>query len=125
MKKLLTSSFKTISQDRNLVGLIATFIFGCVVLLVYLAITIRPSDLQVVVHYTSFGNTNFYRDRWFYLLSFVIFVVLMATLHIVLTYKILQTKGRHIAMAFIWMSIVMVFISGSLFYQVLKIASLS
>lgn len=125
MKKQAISSLKILIEDRYIAGLLAMLLVGCLILLGFLAISIQPSELQVVVHYTSFGNTNFYRDRWFYLLSFGLFVVITATVHIVLTYKILQTKGRDITIAFIWLSIIMLVIATALFYQVLKIASLS
>lgn len=125
MKKQAISSFKILIEDRYIAGLLATLIVGCLILLGFLAVSVQPSELQVVVHYTSFGNTNFYRDRWFYLLSFGFFVVFMATIHIVLTYKMLQNKGRDLTIAFLWLSIIMLVMAAALFYQVLKIASLS
>lgn len=125
MKKQAISSLKILLEDRYVAGLLATFFVGCLILLGFLAVSIQPSELQVVVHYTSFGNTNFYRDRWFYLLSLGLFIVIMATIHTILTYKILQTKGRDFTIAFLWLSIIMLVIASALFYQVLKIASLS
>lgn len=125
MKKEVISSIKILVEDRYVASLLAVLFVGCLLLLAYLAIAIRPSDLQVVVHYTSFGNTNFYRDKWYYLLSFGGFVVLFALLHSLMTYKLLQNKGRFVATAFLWLSIMLLVISAALFYQVLKIASLS
>jgi hypothetical protein len=93
--------------------------------LLYIGLTVHPSELQVVVHYTSFGSTNFYRDKWYYLLTFAIFVVFVAVVHTGLTYRLLQTKGRQLAVAFTWLGILMLLIATALFYQVLKIASLS
>jgi hypothetical protein len=125
MKQRITSSVKEILQDRNLTILLGVFITVCLLLIGFLAISIRASELQVVVHYTSFGNTNFYRDKWYYLLTFALLVVLMAITHIVLVYKILQSKGRSYAIPFVWLSLLMVLIAAAIFYQVLKIASLS
>lgn len=125
MKKQAISSLKILSEDRYVAGLLATLFAGCLLLIGFLAVSIQPTELQVVVHYTSFGNTNFYRDRWFYLLSFGLYIVIMATLHTILTYKILRTKGRDLTIAFLWLSIIMLIIAFALFYQVLKIASLS
>jgi hypothetical protein len=125
MKDKLLSFAKTMVQDRFIAILLVVFLLVCLLLLGYLAVTLKPSELQVVVHYTSFGTTNFYRDRWYYLLSFGLFAVITATIHIILTYKLLQSRGRDITIAFIWMSIILVIIAVALFYQVLKIASLS
>lgn len=105
--------------------LLGVFLLECLSVLLYIGFTIQPSELQVVVHYTSFGNTNFYRDKWYYLFGFGIYVLLVAASHIILTYKLLQVKGRPLAISFVWLGMLTVFISAALFYQVLKIASLS
>lgn len=49
----------------------------------------------------------------------------MAISHSLLTYKIHQLKGREFAVAFAWLGFIVLGISVALFYQVLKIASLS
>lgn len=125
MKEQITLAVRIVLRDRYLTVLLASFLFLCLCLLLFVSISIHPSELQVVVHYTSFGTTNFYRDKWYYLLSFVGFVVVMATTHTVLTYKIHQLKGREFAIAFAWLGFIIFGISAALFYQALKIASLS
>jgi hypothetical protein len=125
MKKQALKSLKTVINDRYLSGLLAGFLVLCLVVIIYLAFMIHASELQVVVHYTSFGTTNFYRDKWYYLLSFVVFIVVMAAGHTVITYKLLEKKGRDLALSFAWLSILLILIAAALFYQVLKIASLS
>jgi len=32
---------------------------------IYVGVSLRPSDLQVAVHYTAFGPTGFYREKWY------------------------------------------------------------
>lgn len=125
MRKQVVKSVQLFLEDRYLSGLLGSFLLLCIITIIYLAFMIHASELQVVVHYTSFGTTNFYRDKWYYLLSFVGFILVMAVVHSVITYKLLQKKGRDLAIAFVWMSILFVFIAVALFYQVLKIASLS
>jgi len=125
MKKQVLKSLKTLLNDRYLSGLIAGFLLLCLVVIIYLAFTIHASELQVVVHYSSFGTTNFYRDKWYYLLTFVIFVIVLAASHTVITYKLLEKKGRQLALSFAWLSVLIILIASALFYQVLKIASLS
>lgn len=125
MKKHIQTSLQTLLKDRYLSGLLVGFLALCLITVIYLAFMIHASELQVVVHYTSFGTTNFYRDKWYYLLSFVAFVIVLAVAHTVICLKLLQKRGRDFALAFAWLSILMVVIAVSLFYQVLKIASLS
>lgn len=125
MRQRITSSLKTLVTDRSLVTLLSIFLIGCAALLVYYVLTIHPSELQVVNRYTSFGTTNFYRDKWYYLISFAVFVVLMAAAHVALCYRVFITKGHELAVAFAWLGIALLIITAALSYQVLNIASLT
>lgn len=125
MKQRIMFALKTLLADRPLMIVLAVFCFGCLGLLVYYAFTIHPSELQVVNHYTNFGTTNFYRDRWYYLLSFVGFVIVMALVQVSLTYRVLIHKGHELAIAFAWLGVIMVVITAAISYQVLNIASLT
>jgi hypothetical protein len=73
--------------------------------IIYLAIVVRPSDLQLVTHYTAYGVTHLYRDQWFYLLSFVGFAILVAFLNTAIAIKLYLTKGHPLAVTFAWVSI--------------------
>lgn len=125
MKQRIISSGRQILEDRSLSTLLFVFLLGCVALLIYLAVVVRPSELQVVVHYSSFGATNFYRDKWYYLLTFSAFVVLAAVAHTLIAYRLLLAKGREFAIAFVWLGITVLVVAAALFYQILKVASLS
>lgn len=125
MKQRITSSLQTLAADRPLLLVLGLFLFACVILLIYLAFSIHASELQVVVHYTAFGTTNFYRDKWYYLIGFALFVVIMAVVHIALSHKILLQKGHDLAIAFAWLGPVLVIITAATVYQVLKVASLT
>ena len=124
MKQRITSALQLLIADRYLSVLMVVFLAFCFVALIFLAVAIHPSERQVAVHYTSFGTTNFYRDKWYYLLNFAGFTVLLATLHTLITYKIFQAKGRALAIPFVWLGIVVVGISIALFYQILRVASI-
>ena len=125
MKQRIISSTRQLLEDRSLTVLISVFLLGCIVLLIYLAAVIHPSELQVVVHYSSFGATNFYRDKWYYLLTFSVFVILLALSHTLIAYRLLIAKGREFAIAFVWLGITVLIVAAALFYQILKVASLS
>lgn len=125
MKSQIIASIKRIGEDRYLSILLSLFLISCIVSFIYIIVSIHPSELQVVVHYSNFGTTNFYRDRWYYLLTFAGFVVVMAILHSLVVYRLLNAKGREFALAFIYLSFIILAVAVALFYQILKVASLS
>ncbi len=125
MKQQLVTSARRIFEDRYLASLLLGFIFLCIGSIAYLLLLIHPTELQIVVHYTTFGSTNFYRDKWYYLLTFVAFIILVAVTHSVLAYKLLGAKGRQFAAAFLWLGIVIVVMAVTMSYQIMKVASLS
>lgn len=125
MKQRITSSFQQLAADRYLMTLIIVFLVACLGLLIFLSTAIHPGDRQVAVHFTSFGTTNFYRDKWYYLLGFAGFVVVMAIVQTILSYKIFEKKGRELAIPFVWLGILLVAIAAALFYQILKVAAIT
>lgn len=98
-------SLKELSTNRYLTTLSIILALLTAAFVVYIALTVRPSDLQLVTHYTAFGVTHLYRDQWFYLLSFIGFAVLVAFLHIALAIKVYITKGHPLAIMLAWMGI--------------------
>ena len=125
MKQQLMASVKRIFEDRYLATLLLAFILLSLGVIVYLLLSIHPSELQVVVHYTVFGPTNFYRNKWYYLLAFIAFIILAAIMHTIMAYKLLTLKGRQFAIAFLWLGIVVIVITTTLVSQLMKVASLS
>lgn len=125
MKQTITRSFKHILKDRPLA--VATVLLLVLVLAfcLYAAIAIRASELQVVVRYTSFGITNFYRDQWFYLLTFIGFGLVIGAANTAVAAKLLQLKGRQHALFFIWLSIGLIAIAFVTARSVLSLAALS
>ena len=97
MKELLTNRYMTVLSSVLVVISIA--------FIIYIAVAVRPSDLQLVTHYTAFGVTHLYRDQWFYLLTFIGFAVLVPFLHITLATKLYVTKGHPLAIMMLWLGI--------------------
>lgn len=88
-------------------------------------LSLRPSELQIVNHYTAFGTTNFYRNKWYYLLSFIGFSLIVMVMNVALTAKMYQEKGRGFALAFAWMSLALLIIAAVLSHDLLQVALLS
>ena len=125
MLKSFKHATKTILKERFLSVLIVVFLFECLVLLAYVAAMIKVTELQVVVHYTGYGLTNFYRDKWVYLLSFIGFIVFVGTIYTLVIYRMLVVKGVQFAIAFTWLGVALMAIAAAMFYRILTVASLS
>lgn len=116
---------KLILADRPYLTSVVALLLVTLAIVVMGAFNIRPSELQIPVRYTSFGITNFYRDRWYYLLSLVLFAVVVAIMHILVSIRLYQAKGRDLAVSFIWLSVIVLIIASIFIFAVLRVASLS
>ncbi|MGV9002021.1 MAG: hypothetical protein ACOH18_03660 [Candidatus Saccharimonadaceae bacterium] len=105
LKINLLQSIKELVTNRYLTTLSIILVLLTAAFVAYIAITVHPSDLQLVTHYTAFGVTHLYRDQWFYLLSFIGFAVLVAFMHIAIAIKLYVTKGHPLAIMFAWLGI--------------------
>ena len=125
MKHLIKITFVQILADRALLALIAGLTIGAIGYIAYVVLSIQPSDLQLAIRYTSFGETQYYRDRWFYLIGFAAFGLLFLISHTVIIAKLLISNMRHLAFAFGWLSIIVLATMYVYTYLVLQIAYLS
>lgn len=124
MKTTLTNSLKLILSDRLLTVLLGLFLLLCLAYCIYVGISLRPNDLQVAVHYTAYGETNFYREKWYYLLSFIAFGVIVAATHAALVTKIYMQGRRQLALLFLGLSFLLVVIAWSITWSILRVAFL-
>jgi hypothetical protein len=124
MKKTIATTIKTILEDRLLTGMIIGLILLSLVYCIYVGVSLRPSDLQVAVHYTAFGQTGFYRQKWYYLINFAVFGLLIATIHTALVVKLHAQGRRQIALLFASISLLLLVIAFFMTHAVLKVAFL-
>ncbi|HET6746544.1 MAG TPA: hypothetical protein VFH06_00365 [Candidatus Saccharimonadales bacterium] len=124
MKTAGINYIKLIIADRALALLLLLFILIIVAYSIYVGVSLRPSDLQVAVHYSSFGETSFYRDKWYYFINFIVVGALMAIAHTVLTVKLFTQGRRTLALAFVWFSILLAVIVWFTTWAVLRVAFL-
>lgn len=104
--------------------LLVLFILACAAYCIYVSVSLRPSDLQVAVHYTAFGVTSFYKEKWYYLLSFVVFGLILAIVHSIIIIKLYVQERRQIALLFTWLSILILLITWIIAHSILKVAFL-
>ncbi len=124
MKTTFINYTKTIISDRILAALLVLFILLCIGYCVFVGISLRPSDLQVAVHYTAFGDTSFYRDKWYYFINFIILGLIMMVFHSILTVKLYIQGRRQMALFFICLSLFLIIIAWFLTRAILRVAFL-
>lgn len=124
MKTTVINSVKSIASDRLVAVLLTLFIAACLVYCIYVGISLQPSDLQVAVHYTAYGDTNFYRDKWYYLISFIGLGLILAVAHTTIAGKIYLQGRRPLAILFLALSFLMLLIVWLITRSVLGIAFL-
>jgi len=105
LKDTITHSIKELITNRYLTVLSFVTVFLAIAFVIYIGIVVRPSELQLVTHYTAYGVTHLYRDQWFYLLSFGAFAVIVAFINIAIALKVFLTKGHPLAIMFAWFGV--------------------
>lgn len=118
------TSVKAVLADRLITALAVVLVLLAAGYCVYVGLSLRPSDLQVAVHYTSFGGTSFYRDKWYYLINFIVIGALVGIMHTALIIKLYMQGRRQIALLFAWLSLLVMVIAFFLTHAVLNIAFL-
>lgn len=124
MKTITINYIKTIISDRVMAALIIIFMLACLAYCVFVGISLRPSDLQVAVHYTAFGEASFYREKWYYFLNFIVLGLLVMAMHTIITVKLYVQGRRQIAIFFICLSLLLVVITWFLTRAILRVAFL-
>jgi hypothetical protein len=119
----LKLAFQELTTNRYLTVLSVITVVLAIVYLAYILITVRPSELQLVTHYTAYGVTHLYRDQWFYLLSFAAFGILVAFLHIAIAIKIFMTKGHPLAIMFAWLGIGVIILAWVTSFSIINVWS--
>lgn len=121
-----SNSLRTIIQsvvaDRPLLISLIGFIVLCLAYVLFVVLSVRPSDLQISVHYTPFSETQYYRARWYYLLSFAGLGLLFAVINSGIAIKFFLQQRRQLALGFIGLSVLVVIIAWLIARSVLSVA---
>jgi len=125
MKHIIQSTFRQVVADRVMLMLSLGIIFGGIAYLTYVAFNLSPSDLQLATRYTSFGESQFYREKWWYLFSFAGFGVLFIVAHLGMLAKLYVIGLRPLAQAFAWLSLIVLVLMFVYTYSVFGIAYLN
>ncbi len=94
------------SRDRLAMTLFIAFLLTVVILIIMTIANIHVSDVQLPVRYSGYGLTNIYRDRWYSLLSFGLFALLLGGVNGYLIVKTHSTRrGLSLGLGLVSLSI--------------------
>ncbi|MBP6038046.1 MAG: hypothetical protein KA604_01780 [Candidatus Saccharimonas sp.] len=110
-KQAIQLSIKRVFTDRPFLFLMAGLVLTSIIYMIVLGVNIHPSDVTVYNRYTAFGEAHFYKAHWQYLLSFVIFGVMTAAIHLSLMIKFHNLDRRQTALLVGWLGIIILMIA--------------
>ena len=105
MKHHICGAFKQLPKHKRLLWLLVVLAVFSLAVAVFIGMTIEPSELRIITHYTAYGSTHFYRDQWVYMISFIIFIVMVAILGVGVSLKLLRQDREVLALLYGWISI--------------------
>lgn len=124
MKNIPLDTVKSFIRDRTMVMLAGSLLVVAIAYIIYVTLALEPSDLQVATRYTAFGDTHFYRNKWYYLLSFILFSVVLLGLHIAFAVKLYGRQQKQLAIALLSFTFLMFVVGWIITGSVLQIAFL-
>lgn len=125
MKQFIRTTWAQLHGDRPLLFLCGLLILLGILYAIFVSISLSPTELQVATRYTAFGGTQYYRNKWFYLIGFVIFGLMIAILHVGAVIKLKSRGMRPLAIAFGWLGALLLGVLFFITLSVLGIAYLS
>lgn len=105
MQHHILSAFKQLPKHKRLLWLLIGLAIISLAAAVFIGMTIAPSELRVITHYTAYGSTHFYRDQWVYMISFIVFIIMVAALGVGVALKLLRQDREALALLYGWISI--------------------
>lgn len=125
MKTRILAAFKQLLSDRPLLYMVIAISVLAILYSLYVAFSLSPTELQIAVRYTAYGETHLYRNKWYYLVSFVIVAVLVSVAHSGLMVKLKARGVRPMALALGWLTIIIISVLFIVTQRVLSSAYLS
>jgi hypothetical protein len=123
MNTRFVSSLKHLFADRAILGFAFAILLLSAAYIIYVIVALQPNASWLPTHYSAFGETHFYRDKWYYFISFAVFGLLFMVVHIGLLVKLAAQALRPLALAFGWLSLLTITLIFVYTYSVLHIVS--
>lgn len=111
-------------KDRVFLALACSLLVLSLIFCLYVGFSLHSSDVQVAVRYTAFGATTYYRDQWYYLVSFIVFIFVGSLLNVALGIRLQNADQPLLSRGWLALAIVLVLMSFIITHSVLGIAYL-
>ena len=125
MKKTLISLLKPVLQDRPVLLLIGLVALLGLAYVIYVGLALSPTELQIATKYTAFGDTQYYRNKWYYLFTFIGLAVVIVGCHTGIMAKLHARNMRSLALAMGWFTVILLAVLFVITHSVLGVAYLS
>lgn len=99
-----------IAKDRTAVMLVLGLAAACIVLIATVVLRLQPSDIQIPVRYSGFGQTFIYRDQWYSQYSYVGLALIIAAVNGFLAVRLYHLR-RLLGLGLLGMSIFVVILA--------------
>jgi len=113
-------------KSRTFVALWGLILLQTIVLVTLAAVNTR-SGLTIQTHCDIGGNVpdcTHAEAPWWYTLNFAAFAVVAFVLNTLISLKLLEIKGRQLALAWLWLTVAVLLISSVLIGAILRIVEL-
>ena len=110
--------------DRPYFSLMVAVFMTALVYAFYVILSVESRDIQVVTHYSGFGESHFYKTSWQYLYGFAALGVVIAFAHTSIMAKLFKYERRALGMLFGWQTLLLLFLAGVYTYKILQVAYL-
>ncbi|MCL2451840.1 hypothetical protein FWD20_03145 [Candidatus Saccharibacteria bacterium] len=111
-------------KSRIFSALWVVILLQVISLVILVATNIHSNHLQIPVRFNAFSTSQYFRDQWFYLFNFIIFGITILIANGLISLKILEVKGRHLALSFLWFTVAILLIATILIASILRIAGI-
>lgn len=117
-------TIKVILADRPYLLLLMLVLACSVVYMLYAFFTIESRDIQVITQYSAFGEAQFYKEKWYYLYTFVGFGLVASVVNSGLMVKLYSLERRDFGVMVAIISLVLLLVAFRYTYEVMHFAFL-
>lgn len=110
--------------DRRFFALMAAVVIAAALFVVYILFSVEQRDIQIVTQYAAFGESHFYKSRWFYLYNFAAFGLVVGIVHSVVMAQLYKYERRTLGVMFGWLTLLLFLIAIVYVQRVLQVAYL-
>jgi uncharacterized membrane-anchored protein len=89
----IKEAFKVAMKTKSfwLLGLIG--LVEVAVIAVMALVSMRTTTVNIPIHYSAYAN-NFFSDKWYYVIAFIVFAVVVYVAHLFISVKMISSENR-------------------------------